>query len=353
MAVRPPGPARSSTFPRSLWGHREPTANPHLAAMGPPSSVGCKGRTCTGVGLASTSSATEPRRADSTGRRPTSPPASSTTSTYIRSGRQWTPGCAPSCPHIKSSMACRPVPTVTSWRGCCGRSGASKARSSPTTSPSVSWPPTTGSSPTARRRPRWLWTSGSTSNSPGPTATALPCEMRSPKVGVGDAGRPSVRGCRRVRVGLFENPYVDEAADLPTEPRRAERRIARKSIVLLKNDSTSARAEKVAVTPQRRSCPAPVRRLHPSAHVESLRDEERENVFNIPIPQDLDLPAADAHARRCSRRWRPPRERWATPAVRSTATRETGSPKPWLASRPTSPSRHGRQSGTHQRLDER
>ena len=104
----------------------------------------------------------------------------------------------------------------------------------------------------------------------------------------------------KFELGLFENPYVDEAAGF-TYPSHAElaRRIARKSIVLLKNDGTlPLRAEKVAVIGPNADR---ARHLfgdytHP-AHVESLREmKSGENVFNIPIPQDLDLPAADAHA---------------------------------------------------------
>jgi beta-glucosidase len=104
----------------------------------------------------------------------------------------------------------------------------------------------------------------------------------------------------KFELGLFENPYVDEGAAF-TYPRHSElaAAIARKSIVLLKNDGIlPLRAERVAVIGPNADR---ARHLfgdytHP-AHVESLREMKTgENVFNIPIPPDLDLPTADAHA---------------------------------------------------------
>ncbi|MFO7292442.1 MAG: glycoside hydrolase family 3 N-terminal domain-containing protein [Actinomycetes bacterium] len=104
----------------------------------------------------------------------------------------------------------------------------------------------------------------------------------------------------KFELGLFEKPYVDEGADF-TYPRHSElaRDIARKSIVLLKNDGIlPLRAAKVAVIGPNADAS---RHLfgdytHP-AHVESLREMKAgENVFHIPIPPDLDLPTADAEA---------------------------------------------------------
>jgi beta-glucosidase len=99
-------------------------------------------------------------------------------------------------------------------------------------------------------------------------------------------------------LGLFENPYVEEdlaLAEVNSEPQRSlAAHIARKSMVLLANDGTLPLPE----TPGRIAVIGPnadsARNLFGdyaySAHIESLIDmRDRENVFEMPVPDDGDL----------------------------------------------------------------
>jgi beta-glucosidase len=109
----------------------------------------------------------------------------------------------------------------------------------------------------------------------------------------------------KVELGLFERPYVDAAraagAVDTREHRRLARTIARKSLVLLRNDGVLplAPGSRIAVIgPNADSA----RNLfgdysHP-AHVESLEEVLRsgQNVFAMPLDRDHQLGEADVHA---------------------------------------------------------
>jgi beta-glucosidase len=106
----------------------------------------------------------------------------------------------------------------------------------------------------------------------------------------------------KFELGLFENPYVDEVvagSAVDTDRHRAlASLVAARSLVLLRNDGAlpvDASVGTIAVIGPNADV---ARNLYGDysypAHVESLREMHRSsNVFDIPIPDDLDLREAD------------------------------------------------------------
>jgi beta-glucosidase len=99
---------------------------------------------------------------------------------------------------------------------------------------------------------------------------------------------------QKFTLGVFDNPYVNEGTvvfDTPSE-RQLAREIAQKSIVLLKNDG--------GLLPLRKDFPSiavigpnadSIRNLfgdysYPS-HMETLREQQSDNIFNMPLPGDI------------------------------------------------------------------
>jgi beta-glucosidase len=103
----------------------------------------------------------------------------------------------------------------------------------------------------------------------------------------------------KFKLGLFENPYVDEEAvtavfDTPVQ-RQLARDIARKSFVLLKNENNalplSPELSNIAIIgPQADTIRHMVGDYTYLCHIESLQEMTAEqNVFNMPIPDRIDM----------------------------------------------------------------
>ena len=184
----------------------------------------------------------------------------------------------------------------------CATRGASRAVSSPTTSPSGSSPTTTGSPWTPARPPRRPSRPGSTSSSRAPTATA----RRS--CGAVRAGRVDEAtidtAVRRVlltkfELGLFEQPYVsspEAAATSNTRDQRAlARTLARKSLVLLRNDGTLPLRPDVGSVAVIGPSADEARNLFGDyaypAHVESLRDPPGQRATRSGTARATDRPS--------------------------------------------------------------
>jgi beta-glucosidase len=101
--------------------------------------------------------------------------------------------------------------------------------------------------------------------------------------------------CAKFRLGLFERPYADGPRDDVDEDRRLARRIAAKSIVLLRNDGTLplAREQTVAlIGPNAHDARNLLGDYTYTAHIESLAEmrESGRNVFAMPRGDAVEVP---------------------------------------------------------------
>ncbi|HSK24118.1 MAG TPA: glycoside hydrolase family 3 N-terminal domain-containing protein [Egicoccus sp.] len=98
-------------------------------------------------------------------------------------------------------------------------------------------------------------------------------------------------------LGLFEQPYVDRAAAEPfdtPEQRRLARDVARRSLVLLKNEPgllpLAPTMRRIAVIgPNTDSGRNLIGDYSYPSHIDSLLEMQAENTFGVPMPDDLDL----------------------------------------------------------------
>ena len=130
---------------------------------------------------------------------------------------------------------------------------------------------------------------------------ALVAAVEVGEVSIDVVDRAVVRVLRtKFELGLFEQPYVDDtpavvAAAIATADGDLAERLARDSLVLLRNDGTlpldgSAMRRVAVIGPNADD----VRNLYGdysyAAHVETLREmRTSDNIFNVPVPDDLDL----------------------------------------------------------------